>query len=108
MNIVDKTVAFFDPVAALRRTAARATLDVVKNYGYSEGAASRKKKTMKNWRNESASPQSDIDMNLDLSFNAQPTEEQRSLWMVDKIHPSRAGYRDWWLPKFEEALLNLE
>jgi len=32
-----------------------------------------------------------IDMNLDLSFNAQPTEEQRSLWMVDKIHPSRAG-----------------
>lgn len=49
-----------------------------------------------------------IDMNLDLSFNAQPTEEQRSLWMVDKIHPSRAGYRDWWLPKFEEALLNLE
>ncbi len=32
---------------------------------------------------------------MDLSFNAQPTEEQRSLWMVDKIHPSRAGYRDW-------------
>lgn len=66
MNIVDKTVAFFNPVAAVRRTAARATLDAVKNYGYSEGAASRKKKTMKNWRNESASPQSDIDMNLDL------------------------------------------
>lgn len=53
MNIVDKTVAFFNPVAAVRRTAARATLDAVKNYGYSEGAASRKKKTMKNWRNES-------------------------------------------------------
>ena len=50
MNIVDKTVAFFDPVAAVRRTAARATLDVVKNYGYSEGAASRKKKTMKKSR----------------------------------------------------------
>lgn len=66
MNIVDKTVAFFNPAAAVRRTAARAALDVVKNYGYSEGAASRKKKTMKNWRNESASPQSDIDMNLDL------------------------------------------
>ncbi len=66
MNIIDKTVAYFNPVAAVRRTAARATLDAVKNYGYSEGAASRKKKTMKNWRNESASPQSDIDMNLDL------------------------------------------
>lgn len=66
MNIVDKTVAFFHPAAAVRRTAARAALHAVQNYGYSEGAASRKKKTMKNWRNESASPQSDIDMNLDL------------------------------------------
>lgn len=66
MNVIDRTVAFFDPVAAVRRTAARATLQAVTNYGYSEGAASRKKKTMKNWRNESASPQSDIDMNLDL------------------------------------------
>lgn len=66
MNIVDKTVAFFNPAAAVRRTAARAALHAVQNYGYSEGAASRKKKTMKNWRNESASPQSDIDMNLDL------------------------------------------
>lgn len=66
MNIVDKTVAFFHPAAAVRRTATRAALHAVQNYGYSEGAASRKKKTMKNWRNESASPQSDIDMNLDL------------------------------------------
>lgn len=24
-----------------------------------------------------------------------------NLYMVDGIHPSRAGYRDWWTPKFE-------
>lgn len=49
-----------------------------------------------------------IDMFMDLSFNELPTDEQRELWMVDKIHPSKAGYRDWWLPKFEEALLELD
>lgn len=65
-NVVDRVVEYFDPVAAGKRMAARMSLDAVKNYGYSEGAASRKKKTMKNWKNESASPQSDIDMNLDL------------------------------------------
>ncbi len=48
MNIVDRTVAFFNPEAAVRRIAARAAMDAVKNYGYSEGAASRRKKTMKN------------------------------------------------------------
>jgi hypothetical protein len=25
--------------------------------------------------------------------------------MADAIHPTRAGYREWWLPKFEQALL---
>lgn len=49
-----------------------------------------------------------VDMFMDLNFNSIPTEEQRKLWMVDKIHPSKAGYRDWWLPKFEEALMAQE
>lgn len=44
-----------------------------------------------------------VDMYHDAAFN-QLTEEQRSLYMADAIHPTRAGYRDWWLPKFEEAL----
>lgn len=66
MNLIDKVVTYFDPVAGGKRIAARASLDIIKNYGYSEGAASRKKKSLKNWHNESASPQSDIDMNLDL------------------------------------------
>ena len=49
-----------------------------------------------------------IDMYMDLEFNSMPTEEQRELWMSDKIHPTKAGYRDWWLPKFEKALLSID
>lgn len=44
-----------------------------------------------------------IDMYRDEAFNA-ITEEEFFLYMSDDIHPTRAGYRDWWLPKFEEAL----
>lgn len=83
MNVVDKVVEYFNPVAAGRRAAARISLDAVRNYGYSEGAASKKKKTMKNWRNESASPQSDIDMNLDVM-----RRRSRSLYYTSPIATS--------------------
>ena len=33
------------------------------------------------------------------------TEEQRKIYMVDNIHPSKAGYRDWWGPELEKQLL---
>lgn len=32
------------------------------------------------------------------------TDEERKMHLVDHIHPTRAGYRDWWLPKFQECL----
>ena len=32
------------------------------------------------------------------------SEEDYQLYMFDPIHPTRAGYRDWWLPKFEAYL----
>jgi len=32
------------------------------------------------------------------------TEEQRKLYLTDNIHPTKAGYRDWWLPEFQKAL----
>lgn len=32
------------------------------------------------------------------------SEEERALYMTDDIHPSKAGYRDWWLPFFVDAL----
>lgn len=47
-----------------------------------------------------------LDMWNDVDFNAL-TEEKRELYMTDRIHPTRAGYRDWWLPRFEEFLTNL-
>lgn len=45
-----------------------------------------------------------IDIYRDEAFN-DITEAQKILYMTDTIHATKAGYRDWWLPKFEEALL---
>ena len=44
-----------------------------------------------------------IDMYRDENFN-DISEEDYALYMADNIHPTRAGYREWWLPKFEAAL----
>ena len=44
-----------------------------------------------------------IDMYRDKEFNS-ISEEERALYMSDNIHPTKAGYRDWWLSKFENAL----
>ena len=32
------------------------------------------------------------------------TEEQREIYLIDHIHPTKAGYKEWWLPKFQETL----
>lgn len=32
------------------------------------------------------------------------TQEERELYLVDHIHPTRAGYREWWLPEFRKCL----
>lgn len=44
-----------------------------------------------------------IDMWNDASFNA-ITEEQRVLYMADEIHPTQAGYLEWWTPYIEKYL----
>lgn len=44
-----------------------------------------------------------IDLYRDTEFN-DLTIHSRNLYMHDDIHPTRAGYRDWWLDKFVEAL----
>ncbi len=44
-----------------------------------------------------------IDMWDDDSFNS-ISDEQRSLYMADDIHPTKAGYLEWWLPYFEKQL----
>lgn len=47
-----------------------------------------------------------IDLWNDADMNA-VSDADYKLYMVNGIHPSRAGYRDWWTPKFEEALTKL-
>ncbi len=67
MNIFDKVIEVFHPVAALRREEARCRLRAVKkflNSGYDEGSASHSKNSMKGWKASSKSPQEDIDRNL--------------------------------------------
>ena len=32
------------------------------------------------------------------------TEEERALYMADAIHPTRAGYLEWWTPAMEQSL----
>jgi lysophospholipase L1-like esterase len=44
-----------------------------------------------------------IDLWNDDAFN-EITEEERRRWLADAIHPTKAGYREWWLPKIAREL----
>lgn len=35
------------------------------------------------------------------------TEEQKRLYLVDRIHPTKAGYKEWWLPEFQKTLYEI-
>ena len=45
-----------------------------------------------------------LDLWNDDAFN-NITAEERELYMYDDIHPTKAGYRDWWCPEMERQLL---
>lgn len=47
-----------------------------------------------------------LDLWNDAEMNAVSSADYM-LYMVNGIHPSRAGYRDWWTPKFEEFLTDI-
>jgi len=47
-----------------------------------------------------------IDLWSDDDFNS-ITDEQRARYMADPIHPTREGYREWWLPVFAQAVERL-
>lgn len=32
------------------------------------------------------------------------TDEQKEIYLIDNIHPTKAGYKEWWLPGFQETL----
>ena len=44
-----------------------------------------------------------IDQWNDVKFN-ELTSKERSLYMADSIHPTQAGYREWWTPYMEEKI----
>ena len=35
------------------------------------------------------------------------TDEERKIYLVDHIHPTKAGYKEWWLPEFQECLYEI-
>ena len=47
-----------------------------------------------------------LDLNGDEEFNAKG-RENLPLYMWDDLHPTRAGYELWWLPKFEEKIYSI-
>lgn len=47
-----------------------------------------------------------IDLWHDPEMNA-VSEADRSVYMADDVHPSRAGYREWWTPVMEQRLYQL-
>ena len=34
-------------------------------------------------------------------------EDQRKIYLIDHIHPTKAGYKEWWLPNFQETLYHI-
>lgn len=46
-----------------------------------------------------------IDLWNDAAWNAIP-DDRRALYMHDPVHPTRAGYRDWWGPEMVRQLLD--
>ena len=47
-----------------------------------------------------------IDLYTDDEFNA-IDEEAYALYMHDPIHPTKAGYAEWWFPKMEKDLIEI-
>ena len=47
-----------------------------------------------------------IDLWNDEEFN-NISDEQRRLYMIDSVHPTKAGYSQWWLPEFQNILYNV-
>lgn len=47
-----------------------------------------------------------IDLYGDTGFNT-ITQSEKELYKYDNIHPTRAGYREWWTPVFEEKLKDI-
>ncbi len=86
MNIIDSFYMQINPEKALKREVARQRVDLlqsIRNSGYDEGGASKRKNSMKGWPARSKSPQKDIDLNLNTL-----RQRSRSLYMTAPIATS--------------------
>ena len=43
---------------------------------------------------------------VDLYYDKEFNERKKDLYMADRIHPTKAGYRDWWGPEIERQILS--
>jgi len=59
MNLLDKTIAFFNPKKALEREVARKKIEIL-NTGYSNHGASTTKSSMKGWISTGGGVKKDI------------------------------------------------
>lgn len=82
MNLIDKVVVQISPVSAVKRMAARKTLEIM-NSGYGDGGASYTKNALRGFTAGSLSPLYDIDANLNTLIS-----RSRSLYMTSPIATS--------------------
>ena len=47
-----------------------------------------------------------IDLYTDKAFN-DAAKEKYDFWMYDPIHPTKAGYIEWWFPQMEKQLTEI-
>lgn len=88
MNLIDRCYEVMSPQKALQREEARMKLEMartlsVRNSGYDESGASRKKKSMQGWAADSKGAFEDIDLNLDMLV-----QRSRSLFMTAPVATS--------------------
>lgn len=78
MNLIDKGIAIFDPVRAVKRVAARQILknNEILNKGYGEHGASSRKKAFKGWLTSLGGPKTDI-----YEYRSKLVERSRDLYM---------------------------
>ena len=44
------------------------------------------------------------DLGMTRRWNADVSEKEYEVYMADPVHPTQAGYLEWWTPKMEEYL----
>ncbi len=83
MNLLDEAIGVVSPSWALKRDTSRIKRNLIKNSGYDQGGASKKKNSFKGFNASSKTPYDDIDKNLNTL-----RQRSRSLYMTSPIATS--------------------